>query len=251
MTLLGYCLLGYTMLIVDDRENDLLKHKLYVAMGKHDEGGHVKVKRLISADYIIGDIGIEAKEINDLYHSIMGHGRSRTIVGQLYDLNKNFERPMLVVYNTKLKPYVRGGNRVAIAREMKKMQAVIKKFKQNLFIQFPNIQYMELSSMDEFVDWLSAMHHNLRVRNMKVAEPKEIASKGNRNVDPRVAALASIEGVSERAAHDLLTEFGSLPRILRARTSQRQLMNTEGIGRQRAKAILFLRERYPDQPESK
>lgn len=105
--------------------------------------------------------------------------------------------------------------------------------------------------MDEFVDWLSAMHHNLRVRNMKVAEPKEIASKGNRNVDPRVAALASIEGVSERAAHDLLTEFGSLPRILRARTSQRQLMNTEGIGRKRAKAILFLRERYPDQPESK
>ena len=196
MTLLGYWLLGYTMLVVDDRENDLLKHKLYVAMGKHDEGGHVKVKRLISADYIIGEIGIEAKEINDLYHSIMGHGRSRTIVGQLYDLNKNFERPMLVVYNTKLKPYVRGGNRVAIAREMKKMQAVIKKFKQNLFIQFPNIQYMELSSMDEFVDWLSAMHHNLRVRNMKVAEPKEIASRGNRNVDPRVAALASIEGVS-------------------------------------------------------
>ena len=71
------------MLIMDDRENDLLKHKFYVAMGKHDEGGHVKVKRLISADYIIGEIGIEAKEINDLYHSIMGHCRSRTIVVQL------------------------------------------------------------------------------------------------------------------------------------------------------------------------
>ena len=102
------------MLIVDDRENDLLKHKLLVAMGEH-----VKVKRLISADYIIGEIGIEAKEINDLYHSIMGHGRSRTIVGQLHDLNESFERPMLVVYNTKLKPYVRGGDRSAIAREMR------------------------------------------------------------------------------------------------------------------------------------
>lgn len=233
------------MLIVDDRENDLLKHKLLVAMGEH-----VKVKRLISADYIIGEIGIEAKEINDLYHSIMGHGRSRTIVGQLHDLNESFERPMLVVYNTKLKPYVRGGGRAAIAREMKKMHAVIKKFKQNFAIQFPNIQYMELSSMDEFVDWLNAMHHNLRIRKISTAEPVETARKSNRNVDPRVAVLSAIEGVSERAAHDLLAHFGSIPRILRSRTSQRMLMEIEGIGRKRAKAILSLRERYPDQPDT-
>lgn len=233
------------MLIVDDRENDLLKHKLLVAMGEH-----VKVKRLISADYIMGEIGIEAKEINDLYHSIMGHGRSRTIVGQLHDLNESFERPMLVVYNTKLKPYVRGGNRSAIAREMKKMHAVIKKFKQNFAIQFPNIQYMELSSMDEFVDWLNAMHHNLRIRKISTAEPAEVAKKSNRNVDPRVAVLSAIEGISERAAHDLLAHFGSIPRILRSRTSQRMLMEIEGIGRKRAKAILSLRERYPDQPNN-
>ena len=229
------------MLIVDDRENDLLKHKLLVAMGEH-----VKVKRLISADYIIGEIGIEAKEINDLYHSIMGHGRSRTIVGQLHDLNESFERPMLVVYNTKLKPYVRGGDRSAIAREMRKMHAVIKKFKQTFAIQFPNIQYMELSSMDEFVDWLNAMHHNLRIRKISTAEPAELAKKSNRNVDPRVAVLSAIEGVSERAAHDLLAHFGSIPRILRSRTSQRMLMGIDGIGRKRAKAILSLRETYLD-----
>ena len=63
------------MLIMDDRENDLLKHKFYVAMGKHDEGGHVKVKRLISADYIIGEIGIEAKEPQ-------GHGNNPTACRQ-------------------------------------------------------------------------------------------------------------------------------------------------------------------------
>ncbi len=233
------------MLVVDDRENDLLKHKLLVAMGEH-----MKIKRLVSADYIIGEIGIEAKEINDLYHSIMGHGRSRTIMGQLHDLNENFERPMLVVYNTKLKPYVRGGGRAAIARELRKMNAVIKKFKQNFAIQFPNIQYMELSSMDEFVDWLNAMHHNMRIRGVTTAEPKEITKTSNRNIDPRVAVLSSIEGVSERAAHDLLTHFGSIPRILRSRTSQRMLMEIDGIGRKRAKAILSLRERYPDQPDS-
>lgn len=234
------------MLVVDDRENDLLKHKLLAAMPDH-----VHIKRLVSADYIIGKIGIEAKEINDLYHSILGHGRSRTIVGQLHDLNENFERPMLVVYGTKLKPYVRGGGRQAIAREMAKMKAVIKKFKQNFAIQFPDIQYMQLDSMDEMVDWLSAMHTNLRIRGVTTKAPKEVKAKPSRKIDPRVAVLASVEGVSERAAHDLLTEFGSIPRILRSRTSQRMLMQIDGIGRKRAKAILKLRERYPDQPTKK
>ena len=240
------------MLIVDDRENDLLIHKLYASMGHHDEGGHVKVKRLPSADYIIGEIGIEAKEINDLYHSIMGHGRSRTIVGQLVDLQESFERPMLVVYGTKLKPYIPGNrrpNRAEIAKEIRKMNAVIKKFKQNFVIQFPNIQYMEVASMDDMVDWLSSVHHNLRLRRKPISEPKELQRKSNRKVDLRVRVLSAIDGISERAAHDLLKEFGSIPRLLRSRTSQRKLMEIEGVGRKRAKAILSLRERYPDQPD--
>ena len=159
---------------------------------------------------------------------------------------------MLVVYGTKLKPYVRGGNRQAIAKEMKKMSAVIKKFKQNFLTQFPDIQYMELSRMDEMVDWLHAMHTNMRIKGISTKAPKEQVTKpNNRKVDLRVSVLSSIEGISERAAHDLLTHFGSLPRILRSRTSQRQLMQVDGIGRTRAKAILSLRERYADQPEPK
>ena len=231
------------MLIVDDRENDLLIHKLYASMGHHDEGGHVKVKRLPSADYIIGEIGIEAKEINDLYH---------TIVGQLVDLQESFERPMLVVYGTKLKPFIPGNrrpNRAEIAREIKKMNAVIKKFKQNFIIQFPNIQYMEVSSIDDMVDWLSSVHHNLRLRRKPISEPAELQKKSNRKVDLRVRVLSAIDGISERAAHDLLKEFGSIPRLLRSRTSQRKLMGIEGVGRKRAKAILSLREHYPDQPD--
>ena len=60
------------VVFVDDRENDLVKHKLIARMGdrKTDPKGAVEIKRLTVADYVIGDWGIEAKEINDLYHSI-------------------------------------------------------------------------------------------------------------------------------------------------------------------------------------
>ena len=72
------------MLVIDDRENELVINKIQYRMGDD-----CVVKRLNSADYVIGDLGIEAKEINDLYRSIMGIGRSRTIVGQLVDLQRN------------------------------------------------------------------------------------------------------------------------------------------------------------------
>ena len=235
------------MLVVDDRENDLLIHKLLARLGDadHDSRGLAKVKRLTAGDYIIGEVGIEAKEINDLYHSIMGHGRSRTIVGQLYDLQQNFEKPMLIVYGTKLKPFIPGNrrpNRAEIAKEMKKMQAVIKKFKQDFLIQFPDIQFMHLETMDDFVDFLANLHHKLRMRQ-KVSEPVEISRIKSRSphIHPAVAALSSITGITDRMAHDLLKEFGSLRHILRLRTSQKKLMETQGIGRTRAKNILALR----------
>ena len=108
---------------------------------KVDPKGHVEIKRLPSADYIMGEWGIEAKEINDLYHSILGHGRSRTIVGQLMDLQDNFEKPMLLVYGTKLKPYVKYGGKRAAMQEMAKMQRVIKTFKQDFHLKFPKIKF--------------------------------------------------------------------------------------------------------------
>ena len=247
------------MLIMDDRENDLLIHKIIVRMGdaEHDAKGIVKVKRLVSADYIIGKVGIEAKEINDLYHSIMGHGRSRTIIAQLSDLQENFEKPMLVVYGTQLKPFIPGNrrpNRQIIAQEHKKMQAVIKKFKMDFLMKFPKIQFMQLESMDDFVDFLGATHKYVRIRNhMTSAEPEEVSRVKSRSpfTHPSIAALSSIHGITDRMAHDLLIEFGSLRHILRLKTSQRKLMAIAGIGRTRAQAILALRNPYPDQPTEK
>ena len=92
------------MLIVDDRENEVVINKILMKMGDSEQSstGKAKVKRLRAADYIIGSRGIEAKEINDLYRSIYGMGRSRTIVDQLRDLDENFDEPMLVVYGNTL-----------------------------------------------------------------------------------------------------------------------------------------------------
>jgi ERCC4-type nuclease len=231
---------------VDDRENDLVIHKLIARLGdkKIDPKGHMQIKRLPTADYIMGEWGIEAKEINDLYHSILGHGRSRTIVGQLMDLQENFEHPVLAVYGTKLKPYVkyRGGG--AVAQEMMKMKRVIKVFKQDFLLRFPKIKYMQVDSMDDFVDYIVNMHNKLRIAGHHTWDKDLYRLKcASPNADPRIAALAALPGITEHMANDLMSKFGSIPNLLRARRTQAALMTIKGIGRQKAKLILSLRDK--------
>jgi len=232
------------MLYIDDRENPVIIQKTLAVMGDGsiDKRGQAEVKRLKSGDYIIGDCGIEAKEINDLYHSIMGHGRSRTIVGQLIELQETFPEPMLVVYNKKLKPMINGRplNGQAAVREIAKMVAVIRKFKQEFYSRFPNIKYMEFDSMDEMVQFLS-IHHFQKSLSGHLIVPEKIPIP-TKNLDDRVAVLSSVRGVSIKNAEDLLDKFGSIPKILRSRTTQKQLMAVKGIGRKKAKAILELRK---------
>ena len=210
--------------------------------------GLAKVARLKSADYVIGQCGIEAKEINDLYRSIMGFGRTRTIVDQLRDLQDNFDNPMLVVYGTKLKPYVQGRpSAQQMAIEMTRMKKVIDKFKLTFYQRFPNIKYMELPTMDSFVEYLVVNHtqQTLNGSSGVINIPDFVKKAGQeKKQDGRVKVLTTIPGITPAIAVDLLQKFGSIPQILHNRRTQKDLMEVNGIGRTKAKKILDLRKKF-------
>ena len=227
------------MLLIDDRENDKVINKLLMRMGKND----VKVCRMKASDYTMGTWGIEAKEINDLYRSIMGFGRTRTIVDKLLDLQESCEHPFLVVYGTELKPYIPGRrpNAKLISVEMARMKKVIKQFKAVFYQRFPKIKYMELTTMDEFVEWLVVNHTQQGIAKSRLVYEKQKEIK-NADLDLRVQILSSVEGVSVNQAEALLEKFGSIPNILKKKTTQKELMDIDGINRRKAKAILSLRD---------
>ena len=231
------------MLLVDDRENPKVVNKLLMRMGSDK----VNVCRMKSSDYTMGEWGIEAKEINDLYRSIMGFGRTRTIVDQLKDLQESCEHPFLVVYGTELKPFVPNGKPTAkaLAIEMGRMKKVIKQFKATFYQRFPKIKYMEVTTMDEFVEWLVVNHtqQGLALHRLDIEERNAVKKS---LLDSRVQILSSVEGVTVGQAKDLLAEFGSIPNILRKGTTQKSLMSVNGISRRKARAILSLREHYED-----
>ena len=153
------------LLIVDDRENDKVIHKLIMSLGdaKTDPEGKVFVTRLKTGDYIIDDWIIEAKEIKDLSASIIGQGRTRTVAAQLRDQQiyglQHFKTPYLVVYGeTKdLKPFFhkgsKGGKQNAVIQKAR-MKARIAGFKKSFLFRFPATRYIEVESLDDFVAWL-------------------------------------------------------------------------------------------------
>ena len=211
-----------------------------------EDKGQAVVKRLPSADYVMGDCGIEAKEINDLYKSIMGIGRTRNITAQLVDLQNSYENPMLVVYNTKLKPYFPYKASVQqINKEISKMRKVIQTFKATFYQKFPKIKYMEVSSMSDFVEWLVVNHHTLQLKG-KSTLPASVVKRPSKHLDPRIEALSGISGVSTRMAEDLLKKFGSVGNILKSKTTQKELMTIEGLGRVKEKNILMLRDEWDE-----
>lgn len=229
------------MLTIDDRENVKVKNKVLMLMGDHqiDKKGQAQVDRLPVGDYIIPEVGwgVEAKEINDLYQSITGQGRSRTVNAQLVDLADHFDIPFLVVYGTQLKPYVRGKpNRRDLAIQMERMKRTIKAFKETLHVRHPKIRFMQLETMDDFVSWLAQNHAQMMMAAKKQKNPFVISGMVSEK-DPRIRMLCGIQGITPFVATNLLEKFGSIKAILDPKVTQKELMKTDGVSRQRARMI--------------
>ena len=229
------------MLLIDDRENSKLINQLLIALGDNslDSAGQAKVQRMESGDYVIGDLGIEAKEINDLYNSIIGSGRTRTINDQLDDLQNSYKDSMLVVYGTQLKPYIRGKrSRYLLERQKARMERVNLQYKSSFHKRFPKIWYMQFDTMDDFVHFLVSATTKEKVVSVASGRLPRLSK------DPRVQALSSLPGISVKIAESLLREFGSLPAMLRKKVTQKELMRIKGVGRQKARMLLRLNESY-------
>ena len=195
------------MLLIDDRENEKVVNRLLMRLGDYDQdrvNGRAQVRRLKSADYVIGDWGIEAKE---------------------------------------LKPYVHGRrlDKRAMAKEIARMKNTIKHFKCTFYNRFPEIRYMEFATKEEFVDFLVNSHTQKEINSSAYKQHKFRRIK---KVDNRVAILSTVRGITADIAEGILKEFGSIPNLLKKKTTQKQLMEISGMTRDKAKAVLALRDDY-------
>lgn len=230
------------MLLIDDRENPKVANKILMALGDAslDGRGCSKLERLPVGDYIIPDMGwgVEAKEINDLYHSITGKGRTRTVNAQLTDLADHFDVAFLVVYGTTLKPFVRGKrpSRQEMAIQIARMNATIKAFKETLHIRHPKIRFMQVDTMDDFVSWIKTNYTQMLIMGKRNGNPflnGGVVSE----TDPRIRMLCGVQGITPTVARNLLERYGGVKEILQKKRTIKELMTVDGVSRNRARML--------------
>tara|TARA_R100000152_G_C6773483_1_gene200823 strand:- start:1458 stop:2165 length:708 start_codon:yes stop_codon:yes gene_type:complete len=212
------------ILFVDNRERSGLE--ALVKRHADKEGIKWEVKQNLITDYCYGQIGIEAKTMQDYFQSLQsGHLQS-----QLENMDDNYQRMILIIHGT-IDKYVgqmrKRGNRTPYAR----------------------IEAMFIGSLARFdVDFdLTIMHFDsssaaARWIIKRCAKDGTIGSattfrrmRRTTSEDLRVDGLRTM-GCSEAIAKKLLERFGSLMEIGSA--SLKELMKVEGVGKIRAKAIM-------------
>jgi len=211
------------MIVVDERET---KSKVYQLLEKMDVPLEVKVLEV--GDYLVGDVCIERKEINDYVNSLIS-GRLHT---QLYHLSYNYPLSVLVVEG-----YI---DEILMFRNIKKEQ-YISSLAGALYKRAPDgaqgvINLVMLSSPYDTALFLK--HLNEKVENNEPRLPRFAKRKADTDKDVAIRILSMLPGISEVRAERLLNHFGSIQKVVNASISE--LMQVEGIGEKTAKRIYGL-----------
>ncbi len=200
------------MIIVDVHEPDEIIHEI------RRYGAPVKKQMLTVADYVIRDVGIERKTVNDLYKSILD-GR---LYSQLDRLSKAYSRRILLIegdlnelMSSLDNPNVVLGSLVSIALRNDVGVVLSRNYSDTGYILY-NI-------------WVKRMTHTEKtiVRHL----PPKLSLK-----DRILYILMGFPGVGYKLAENIMMHYGTLKNF--CNTTQSELESIEGVGEKKAWEII-------------
>jgi len=206
------------MIVVDSRESKSMVVNLLDKVG-----ANYRIDTIEVGDYIVGDIAIERKEINDYVGSLT----SGRLHNQLYNLSFNYPVSVLLIEG-----YI---DEVLMYRKIKK-QTYISSLAGAISKRAPDgargvINMVMVSTPYDtalFLKYLDEKQDS--IRKPVIAKKKGIGSE-----EFAISILSSLPNVSEVRARRLLEHFGSVQCVMNA--SIDELMEVKGIGESTAKEI--------------
>lgn len=210
------------MIYVDVRERRSL-----VPQQLEKLGVKVVYTELEVGDYIVGEVGVERKEIGDFVGSLV----SGRLDNELYNLSYNFDLSYLIVEG-----YV---SEVLLYRRIKRW-AYISKLVGCSLKRAPEGKSGQIITVNVETPFDTALF--LKALDEKITRGEEfrlpVLRKAHMNEEERaMAVLMALPGVGEKRARLLLERFGSVRNVLNA--SVEELSSVKGLGRQ-AKMIYDL-----------
>lgn len=109
--------------------------------------------------------------------------------------------------------------------------------------RFPKLHFLQLTTMDDFVEWLYMNHRQNLIAKVKPPQTHKPEQVVIEETDDRVKALMGC-GVSREQSVALLEHYGSIAVLLQKKTRQKEMVKVSGITHKQAKRILSLRKDF-------
>jgi len=208
------------MIFVDTREKrSIIPQKL------QELGVEIQYTSLPIGDYIVGDICIERKEIND-YVASLTSGHLHT---QLYQMSTNFELSYLIVEGII--------SEVLMYRKIKR-QAYISSLAGASLKRSPHgkqgiVQIINLETAYDTVLFLKSLDEKVKENEPRLPKMNKVKWS---NTDEAIFVVSSIFGIGEKRAKNLLSYFNTIKNIVNS--TKEELMKVDGIGEKTANHIL-------------
>ena len=177
----------------------------------------IKIENFSPADYIIGDIAIERKSMNDFLSSLA----SGRLFKQLLELKYFYPKTLLLLE----------GFELSFIRKTDVFYSVLLKILFGL-----NIKIIFSGSIEQTADMLYALHKKICIENKQKSAIARISFRRKNNArEEKEAMLCSLLGIGIKRAKALLSKFGSVSNIINAK--EEELLSVHGIGKKAVKEI--------------
>ena len=193
---------------------DVAERASHIADHLRQLGVVVREAELSCADYIVGPSdAVERKSVGDLHRAVV----TTRLWRQVAALRASFEHPYLLVEGPSLNdgavsaPGIRGAVLQVIG---------------------DGVPVIWSSSAQDSALWLQLLARRAQVTG---AVPSELRTGRRRRTASPVRILATVPGISEQTAHELLVRFGTVAAV--AAASERELRLVRGVGARRAAHI--------------
>jgi ERCC4-related helicase len=203
-----------SLVYVDSREgNSGILKKL------HDIGVDIKLKSLVTADFIISDrIGIERKTTKDFVNSLI----DKRIFSQIKDLRENFEKPLIIIEGEEDIYSIRNIHPNAI----KGMLAAI-----TISYGIPIINTKNQKETAELIRVIALREQKPNIKEIGLRlEKKPTSTK-----DQQEFIIESLPSIGPVTAKNILKKLKSIDKIFSA--TQEELTSIDGVGEKRAQEI--------------
>jgi ERCC4-type nuclease len=176
-----------------------------------------EVTRLVSGDYVCGNIGIERKAAIDF----SGSADDGRLERQCKDLVANFEIPIVVLVATDPQIYSNQYFKLHINRFIGVRTDM----------HHQGVRFDRVNSNGEFIRFCDSMFRKAHDQTLDINGMKRVAPRFG---DPYVGMLRQVEGMGEKKCIEVLKQFKIYELF---DVSERDLQSIDGIGKVQAKRI--------------